>query len=76
MIDRAAAQAAAAGLTADVRPHLKKFESKIEMDKSGAVGTPAWYGAVHYLHLLSATLCHRTPLPTLRLESSVGSLCV
>lgn len=42
VIDRAAAQAAAKGATADVRPHLKKFESKIEMDKSGAVGTPAW----------------------------------
>lgn len=52
MIDRAAAQAAAAGLTADVRPHLKKFESKIEMDKSGAVGTPAWYGAVHFAFIV------------------------
>lgn len=49
VIDRAAAQAAAKGETADVRPYLKKFESKIEMDKSGAVGTPAWYVVFYFI---------------------------
>lgn len=51
VIDRAAAQMAAKGATSDVKAHLKKFESKIEMDKSGAVGTPAWYGCAPELVL-------------------------
>ena len=57
VIDRAAAQAAAKGATADVRPHLKKFESKIEMDKSGAVGTPAWYARCTRICTLMHTQC-------------------